>query len=238
MERFFVPSLPKTETVRIAGAEAHHMLRVKRVRRGDLVVLFDGSGAECKARLEGASKNEAALRIVQKEDVSRELPCLITLACAPAKGERMDVAIRKCAELGLSRFIPTITDLTIASPGPHRIERWRRICIEASKQSGRNLITDIRDPMRLNQVLSIRAEFDIALMPDTSAEALPIREALSSRRDARSAICLIGPEAGFTQNERAQAHSADFRPVRLVPSTLTIEAAAIASVAMLAYALQ
>ena len=135
-------------------------------------------------------------------------------------------------------MIPTITELTVARPGPHRIKRWRSICVEASKQSGRNLITEIAEPLPFADVLSLRGQFDVALMPDTSPDSAPIQKALAEEPAAPSAICLIGPEGGFTQTERELAHSAGFRLVRLVPSVLTTEAAAIVSLAMLAYALE
>jgi len=243
MDRFYVPSLPDSGRIELSGTEAHHLRDVKRLRVGDPLVLFDGSGVEYVARLEKATHNQVLLDIVEKKIVSRELASRITLAIAPPRGDKMNIIVRKCAELGASRLVPTVTEFTVLKPGPRRIERWRRTAIEASKQSGRNLITDITDPMPFADALALRSQHDIAIMPDLSDDAMPIQQALqdaqaSAAQAAESAICLIGPEGGFSENERQLARSAGFRPVRLVPSILTTEAAAFATLAMLAYALR
>ena len=238
MDRFYVPNLPDSGSIRLSGPDAHHMLRVKRLQKGQTLVLFDGSGSEWTAVLENASGTTASLRLIEKRSVSRELPCRIAMAVAPPRGDKMDLIVRKCAELGLYLLVPISTRFTVLKPGPQRIEHWRRISIEASKQCGRNLVMEVAEPVTFQAALALRPGYDLALLPDLSPEAPFIREALQASPAAASAICIIGPEGGLTEAEREEAATAGFKSVRLFPSTLTTEAAAIAALAMLAYALQ
>lgn len=92
-------------------------------------------------------------------------------------------------------------------------------------------------------MLALRSQYNIAIIPDLADDAIPIQQALQDAQTSiaqatESAICLIGPKGGFSENERQLVGSTGFRPVRLVPSILTTEAAAIATLAMLAYALR
>lgn len=238
MDRFYVTSLPDSGRVELSGPEAHHLRDVRRLRKGSQIILFDGTGAECVARLEKARRELVVLHVMEKRTVSRELNCRITLAVAPPKGDKMDTIVRKCAELGALRIVPTISEFTVLKPGEHRLERWRRIAIEASKQSGRNVVTQVEEPVPFNEVLPLAQRHAIAIMPDLSDDATPIQPVLEDAEARDSALCLIGPEGGFSQSERALAEEAGFVRVRLVPSILTTEAAAVAAASMLAYALR
>jgi len=238
MDRFYVPSLPDSGRIELSGPEAHHLRDVRRLRAGSEIVLFDGTGAECVARLERARRDLVVLDVMEKRTVSRELNCRITLAVAPPKRDKMDMIVRKCSELGAFRIVPTISEFTVLKPGEHRVERWRRIAIEASKQSGRNVVTEVREPVPFNEVLPLGEQHAIAIMPDLSDDALPIQQLLNDAEATDSALCLIGPEGGFSEAERELALRAGFTLVRLVPSILTTEAAAIAAISMLAYALR
>ena len=97
LRRFFVEQLPETgATFTLRGDEAHHMLNVLRVRIGEEVSLFDGSGAVACARLIGGRRDEAALQILGVERVDVEAARKLTIACALPRATRMDFLLEKC----------------------------------------------------------------------------------------------------------------------------------------------
>src|SRR5262249_48596930 len=99
-ERFYVPSIGLDDTVQLTGAEAHHLARVRRIRRGAQILLFDGSGIECVARVRDLGNQVVTLTVESRAMLSRELPFTLTLACSPAKGERFRWLVEKTTELG------------------------------------------------------------------------------------------------------------------------------------------
>src|SRR5262245_42172021 len=109
-ERFFIDTIGSDETVKLTGEEAHHLARVRRIRRGELVQLFDGSGTEATAEVREIGKEAVTLTIRERCQVNRELPFRLTLACSPAKGERLRWLVEKATELGVSQFIPLLTE--------------------------------------------------------------------------------------------------------------------------------
>ena len=94
-ERFYT-DLPLTgERAELTGAEAHHLAKVMRAQAGDSILLFDGSGQECTARIERLKKDRVELIILERQSVDRELPLELTLAVAMPKGERQKWLLEK-----------------------------------------------------------------------------------------------------------------------------------------------
>ncbi len=145
--RFHVQDLDADRVV-LASDEAHHLIHVLRLGPGAEVSLFDGHGRAARAIVLRITDGEVALEILGVEP-SRESPLSLTLAVAPPKGDRMSFLVRKLAELGVTRVIPLQTDRA-GTPGP--LERYRRIALEASKQSGRS-----RSPRSRSRESSLRS---------------------------------------------------------------------------------
>jgi len=146
-ERFFVAPPIAGDFAELRGDEARHLAATMRARSGDEVVVFDGSGAEFRARVLSVGKSSVKLEIIERGEISRELPRPVTLAVALPKGERQKWLIEKATELGVSRIIPLVTEHGVAQPTEQAIERLRRGVIEASKQCGRNRLMDIGVPI-------------------------------------------------------------------------------------------
>lgn len=214
---------------RLEGAEAAHLGRVLRVQPGDLIDMFDGAGAAGRFRVERVDKRGVDLTLVARDDAQRELPFALTCAVAPPKGKRAQRLVEELTELGVAALAPLALSRTSARPpDPDEVRRWS---LEAAKQCGRNVTLEPLPPLDLAGLVALSREHDLSLLPDTR-DARPLREATARPRPARVLVA-IGPEGGFTSEERAALRAAGFDGVSLGPTVLRIETAAAGVVAAL-----
>lgn len=247
MDRFYVErgaDLRSGARLRIGGGEAHHM-RVKRVGPGDRVRLFDGGGREVEAEVRSLGRGGAEVEVIEEVRGAAAPAVAVTVGLAVPKGKRTQVFLEKATELGVAAVFPLVTSRTQGgareAAGAVASERWRRTTIEAAKQSGALRLPELLAPRDLADVVEeARAGREegaaaLRLILDPSPAARPLREALARPRPER-AIVLVGPEGGFEDAEVAAAAEAGFEPVRLGPTILRIETAAIAAVAAIVVA--
>src|SRR5262245_20614855 len=226
-ERFFVDSIGSNELVRLSGEEAHHLARVRRVRRGELVQIFDGSGIEATAMVRDITKDIVSLAIQERRQVNRELPFRLTLACSPAKGERLRWLVEKATELGVTQFIPLLTQRSSEQARSVRAEKMKRWVIEGAKQCGRNILMELSEPIGWANFLD---GFDWAptrLVAHPSGGPLATVLCLSPLRET---VLAVGPEGGFTDEELQVATARGWKLVSLGRRILRVETAAIALV--------
>lgn len=227
-QRYFCDAAITGSRAALSGGEAQHLARVMRARAGDVVVLFDGSGAEFSARIDRIGKSAVELSIVERREVDRELPFSLTLAVALPKGDRQRWLVEKAVELGVTRLVPLVTARGVAD-GRAAVDRLRRAVIEASKQCGRNRLMDIAEPRRWSDVAADSAGDGASRLfaHPTGATASDSGETMTPTQ-ARGVVIAIGPEGGWTEEEAALARSNDWRFVDLGPRILRVETAAIA----------
>jgi 16S rRNA (uracil1498-N3)-methyltransferase len=216
----------------IGGSAANHIMRVLRLRDGDLLTLFDGRGGEYGARITGLRKDSVQVAVQEHRAVERESALHLTLAQGISRGERMDWVMQKATELGVRRIVPVFTERSIVRLDERQSERklqhWRAITISACEQSGRNRLPEVTAPLGLYETLR-------AIDPDATRVLLSPAGTLRARdleRPSKIAM-LIGPEGGLSDNEEEAAVSAGFRQVQLGPRILRTETAAIAALAAL-----
>jgi len=238
MHRFFVPGLGTKNHVWLEGPEAHHALKVMRVGVGDEVALFDGSGVECVGMVERADRRGAKIAIVRRERPDRDPSLAVTVACAIVKARAMERLVEACSELGARQIIPLETRRCVprvSDKEAHRLARWERIAVEASKQCGRAMVTRIAPPRPLSALLAKADRWDLKLVFSPHEGGMPLREVLKAHPVPRSVIYLIGPEGGLERGEVRAAQAAGFETVRLGKSTLRSETAAAAALAAILY---
>ncbi len=218
--RFFVPDgVEVGVSVALPDEEAHHA-RVLRVREGEQVEVFDAKGRNFVGRF-------ADGRIaVAQEIANREPRTAISLAMSIINLEKFEFVLQKATELGVASFIPLITDrmeLRIERVRGKE-ERWRKIVLEAVKQSGRSKIPPIEQPIKFDDAIA-REGHKIVFDADADADER------TTNNEQRTTL-FIGPEGGFSERElaMAKAHGAAFE--RLGPRRLRAETAAIAAVAI------
>lgn len=230
MHRLFLPELPPAGgTVEIAGEEARHAIRVKRLEPGAPLCLFDGRGGVARARAAGSSKTrgEWVLSVAVLE--VRRVPAMaprIEIVSASPKGERLERMIDGLSQLGVARWSPLECDRAVVEPGPNKLDRVSRVAIESSKQCGRAWLMEVGSAMRFDQALA------------ASAARVQIADADGGSWTADPGPCriLIGPEGGWSEAELNRADAAGVRRVRLGPHVLRTETAALAAAALALHA--
>lgn len=233
-ERAFARPLPAAGPVRLDAEESHHLVRVRRAREGDPVVLFDGKGETRLARLAVADPKGASLEI-EGPYPDREPSRRVTVLCALPAAGRADDLVSALAEMGVSRLVPLICARSgpdAAEAAGRRRERFERIAREAAKVNGRSRILDVGPALA---PLPALAEWrtggrDVtAVLLDTD----PSLPDLAARvDDAVSCALFVGPEGGFTDAEVASLKEADVVAASLGACALRTETAAFAAAAI------
>jgi 16S rRNA (uracil1498-N3)-methyltransferase len=222
--RYFVETAIAGDQAALVDAEAHHAANVMRIKAGDVVRLFDGSGYEFAARVAQVGRSEVRLAIESRELVDRELARDVALCSALPKGDRQRWLIEKAVELGVRRFVPLRTKRSVVQPDSGACVRLRRTVIEASKQCGRNVLMRIDEPTDVAGCARMFGDDVLRLLASPAARELLSQLTLASASQPLAVI--IGPEGGLTDDEEATAHAAGWRAVSLGPRILRMETAA------------
>jgi 16S rRNA (uracil1498-N3)-methyltransferase len=223
------------ERVSFDADEAHHLARVLRLGPGDLVQAVDGHGHELTVRLTEIGAHGAHGLVMSRTARLTESPLDLTLVQSIVKGDKLESIIRMATELGVCRVAPVITERTIARVAParwaHRLERWRRVAKEASKQSGRAVIPDVQAPCTLAEWLaSPRTPGLVVCFWESEPNGL---DAILPRGDVKRATVIVGPEGGFSADEAAQLRAAGSLVAGLGPRILRADTAGPVALALL-----
>lgn len=213
-----------------AGA-ARHVAQVLRLRPGDTLVLFDGRGGEVDAEIERVAGAAVTVRTGARRERERESPLAVTLGLAVARGERMDVAVQKAAELGVQRIVPLLTRHGVVRLAGDRAERraahWRAVVAHACEQCGRNRLPEVAAVTPVAALLEDAPGSGGAWLLDPDA-GTPLA---GLPRPAGALTLLVGPEGGWHEHEVAAAGRAGWTRASLGPRVLRTETAAIAALA-------
>lgn len=214
--------------------QAHHALRVLRLKAGDAVVLFNGDGYEYAAVISEAGRGRVALEITGRAERDRESPLAITLAQAVSSGERMDYTVQKAVELGVARIQPLIAERSVVrlqgERATKRAEHWQAVVVASCEQCGRNRLPPVLPLLSLDAYLAgeaARCDGALRLLLSPSS----VRRLRDLDRPTGPAVLLAGPEGGFSPHEERAAEQAGFLSARLGPRVLRTETAAVAALA-------
>lgn len=227
--RYFVPDLPENGgLVPLPVHEAQHAARVMRVQIGDSIALFNGTGYEAEASVAAISKNECQCEAGPIRFVDREPKIEIHLGIALPKPDRARELIERLTEIGVASVTPLLATRTQRPPSDSLLQKLRRGVIEACKQSGRNQLLSIHEPIRASQ-------FFESCQADHCWIAQPSGTAFSNWGEVTgSVVSVIGPEGGWTDEEIHSAVSVGFTPIDLGNRIYRIETAATVLAALLA----
>lgn len=242
--RFFAPLeafAPNGSTVHLAADEARHLRDVLRLGRGDEVFVFDGEGREFRCVVEAKGRAEVILNVSSEVEPARpESSLRLTLAVALLKGEKFDLVVQKATELGATNIVPVMTKLADVrlrdeADGERRVARFRRIALEACKQSGRARVPQIDAPLEFSEMVekkSAKTEGWRVMFAERGGAGLSETiETLAVRPGVVTA--LVGSEGGWTDEEIAQARDSSWSIVTLGGRILRAETAAITITALL-----
>jgi 16S rRNA (uracil1498-N3)-methyltransferase len=247
MHRFYLPpEYCAGAALRLHGREAHHALRVLRVKYGELVAVLDGIGNEFLGTVENCSRDAVSLSVSLK-NYSPPPPCAITLLVAVPKGKIIEDIIQKSVELGVSRIVPLLTEHVVThldgEGAEHKRDKWRQVAIEAIKQCGALWLPKIEMPVTIEQFLARQERFELSLVGSLQTERRHpgdcFQEFQSKHgRRARSAAVWIGPEGDFTLDELKAIQNSGAQPITLGKLVLRVETAAVYCLSILNYELQ
>ncbi|HLH01340.1 MAG TPA: RsmE family RNA methyltransferase [Bryobacteraceae bacterium] len=226
--RFFVSEV-RRGTAELTGAEAEHLVRVLRAEAGQVYELSDNQRVYL-AQIESARKSLVCFRILEELALPAATVRVILLP-AIFKFDRFEWLVEKATELGVDAIQPweaVRSEKGLAQAAAKRIERWRKIAIEASQQARRARLPEVRSVSSLRDALQTGAQYKLLLDEDSGAP--PIVSCL--RAHAESVSLILGPEGGWTPAEKEQAIAAGWQPCSLGNTILRAETAAIAALAV------
>lgn len=235
VHRLFVPEpLRAGAELRLDADRSHYVARVLRVRAGDALVLFDGSGHEHPSSVASVARQGVTVSVGAARAGRPESPLRVHLLQGVSRGERMDWVVQKATELGVARITPVVTEFSVVRLDDRRAGRrarhWERIAAGACEQCGRSVLPRIDAPRSFADALAEAAAGGGSklVLHAASREALGAREAMTDRL-----ALLIGPEGGLSAAELASSEEAGFLSRALGPRILRTETAAVAALAVL-----
>jgi 16S rRNA (uracil1498-N3)-methyltransferase len=204
IRRVFVDKLKmKNGMTLLTGPMHKYIAVVLRKAEGDRIDLIDGKGYLYRCVINSIKSRELYVQILDVVHKPEEKRPKVTLCVSPIKGPRMDWLIEKATELGVERILPTIFKRTVVKfeeKEKGKIERWKRIVVEASRQSGRFTIPEVTKPIPLRGILPFVENSKTRLVLYEKEKHNTLKDVFSSQ--AGGEICVvIGPEGGIEELE-------------------------------------
>lgn len=242
--RFYVePGVLAGDAIVLDGPLAQRIAGVLRLKPGETITLFDGSGQDAIVQLDSVSTRSVAGTVEARESGSAESRTAVHLYQSITKGERFEWLVEKATELGVASIAPLMTARAVVktAAGGNRADRWRRIAIEAAEQCGRSVVPAIAMPIALDAALDSAAGLVLIPYEDADHTAPSIAHVLSERIDDLFTLgavsILIGPEGGYEPAEVERAVASGVTTVTLGDRVLRSETAGLVALTLAMQAL-
>ncbi len=224
----------------VKGSDAHHIKNVLRLKPGDKIGLFDGTGLNYETKIVTLLPKSVEVSVIRSFPSATESIVDITVAQALLKDRKMDLLVRQLTELGITRWIPFIAKRSVPRPDKKRLfirtERWKKIAKEAVKQCKRSCPLIIGATVSFEEVLNLGKDSDLKIV-FWEEESIPVSNEflVSNVKPAEKIFILLGPEGGFTLKEVENAKANGFITAALGPRILRAETATVAACTLLQY---
>lgn len=231
MRRRFIADKWDQKTATLSGDQAVHLARVLRAEPGQIYDIVAG-GFLHRSEIVRVASDEVVFALHEELEANAALPLHLLLAIF--KFDHFEWAVEKATELGVGNITPVLarrTEKHLAQASAKRVERWRRIALEASKQSRRTDIPTIAEPVALKQALESETAATCVLLSETEQEMSLVRSLQDVASGSEMALA-IGPEGGWAPEEMTLFTSHAWTHVTLGPRILRAETAAIAAIAI------
>jgi 16S rRNA (uracil1498-N3)-methyltransferase len=229
--RRFIADTSTPTTATLLGDQASHLARVLRATPGQVYDIV-ANGFLHRAEITSVTDDEVLFTLHEELETDAALPLHLLLAIF--KFDHMEWAIEKATELGIAKITPILarrTEKHLAQSALKRTDRWRRIALEASKQSRRTTIPEIAGPTVLKQALEQESATPTRILLSETEQLTTLTTALTAAQSSDTSIA-IGPEGGWTPEEISLFIQHNWQPVTLGPRILRAETAAIAAIAI------
>jgi 16S rRNA (uracil1498-N3)-methyltransferase len=238
VHRFFLLDTPIVPGAVVELTPIAHQLRtVLRLRSGDQIQLLDGLGRAFRTEIREIDRRQVSGYVVEEDAVTSEPHCYLILYQCALKADKFEWVLQKGTEIGVSHFIPVISNRTVVRPAEKirkKYDRWHAIIREAAEQSGRGRLPTLGDPMAWAE--AILSAQGLRLLPweevTAQPEASPLLAALATAKQGEAVNLLIGPEGGIEEDEIAQAIRAGWCTISLGRRILRAETAALVASAL------
>lgn len=234
LHRFYSPEIDG-EFADLPSHEAHHLTHVLRLSEGDEIAVFDGRGAEWRARVERTGRRGARVRLLDRIAAAAEPRVGLTLAQAILKGDKMDAVVRDATTLGVTAVQPLLTRRTVvralAARAESARERWSRVAIASAKQCRRAVVPEILPAADFDEWITTVGSGIMLIEPAAGGTAEAARS--HGREPVSSAVLIVGPEGGWDEGEIQAGRRAGCRPLTLGALTLRAETAPLVAITVL-----
>ena len=244
MHHFFVtPEQVREENIIIEGSDVNHIKNVLRMKVGEELEISDGNNKKYLCEIESMSSDEVCAIIKEELNVDTELPSKIYLFQGLPKSDKMELIVQKAVELGVFEIIPVATKRAVVKlddkKASKKIERWQAIAESGAKQSGRNVIPEVKKVMAFREAVQYAKSLDILLVPYELAEGMAETKTLISNiKPGQSVGFFIGPEGGFETSEVEYAIENGAKAITLGKRILRTETAGLTTLSILMYHLE
>ena len=221
-------SLEQNQELDLPDKTSHYLLKVLRLKTAARLVLFNGNGYDYQAEIITTGKKSIRVKILQRSEKQPYPKLRIHLGIGLSKGDRIETALQKATELGVSEVTPLLTQYTAVKLKPEqlgkKIQHWHGVIQSACEQSARNYLPRLHEPTELNQWISSQHQ-SLKLVFSPIADS-PMTEFSTSDEVSM----LIGPEGGLSEEEIQLACENNFQAVRLGEYVLRTETAPLAAI--------
>ena len=230
--RLFVSGPLQAEAlVGIEPDQSHYLLNVLRLEDGAALLVFDGHSGEWQARLKRSGKRDVRL-LIGAQTREQPAPRAVTLAFAPLKHARLDYMVQKATEMGATTLVPCITARTQVTRVNR--ERMQANVVEACEQCGVLQVPQVEESVPFTTWLARQPDSEMLIFADEAAPLANPLQALSAIIKAPAISLMIGPEGGFSAQERALVLARpNVRRLSLGPRILRADTAAVAGLALI-----
>ncbi len=213
---FLVDKLESSQSIEVAGDEAHHAIKVLRIKLGEEILVSDGAGNWVRAVVENIEKKTFMAKVLERGFQEEKSPRIIVVQGLP-KSDRVKDAIEILVESGVDLIIPWQADRSISKWQKDSLDKWQSAAVAATKQSRRFRKPEIIDGLSLSEILEIESENSAFLVMHESATTKLSEVVTSKFADMSEIIIVIGPEGGISDSELAILEGAGAHIVGLGP---------------------
>lgn len=229
MPQFFVKAICNVgEKVKIEGSDASHLVRVRRAKAGDQMRIRDENGLYFEGEISSIDNGIIEVSVLHKIEESISNTDLV-LCMALLKQGNFEEAVQRSVEVGVSTIQPLSTERTIVSLGDKefaKMNRWKKIVSEASKQSMRSDIPFLENALSFEECVLRYKEYPVCIIAHTASDGMNLVEHMQNKK-SKSAVLMVGPEGGFSPREIDFAVQNGFVQVRFGNSHMRAETAAV-----------
>ncbi len=228
ISRLYMPiALALHQRIELDDESAHYLRSVLRLKKEHFITLFNGKGGEYRAKLLEVSRKQVLVDVQKFIPRNVESSLQVTLGLGIARGDRMDFSVQKSVELGVTNIMPLQTERCVVKlaneKGENKVRHWQKIAQHAAEQSGRTVCPLVNEVKTLPRWVTQQRGLKLFLDPFATQTLKQITP------ESNDVTLLVGPEGGFSEQEREIAKQAGFLPVQLGARILRTETATLAA---------